>query len=65
MSQLAAEIAKALAIAAVQAQPTVFAQDAKSASDATKLGHEVALLFKTIFDDIVFKVPKDPVQKSE
>jgi hypothetical protein len=57
MSQLAAEIAKALAIAAMQAQPSVFAQDSKSSTDAARLGREVADLFKTIFDEIVKKVP--------
>ena len=38
MSQLAAEIAKALTIAALQAQPRVFDQDPKSSSDAGEAG---------------------------
>ena len=41
MSQFAAEIAKALTIAAVTAQPKIFDQDPKSSFDAPALGHEV------------------------
>jgi len=59
MSQLAAEIAKALTVAAVQAQPKLFDQDPKSISDAKRLGQEVADVFKTIFDAIVSKVPRE------
>lgn len=58
MSQLAAEIAKALAIAALQAQPRVFDQDPKSSSDGDRLGREVADLYKKIYADIVGTVPK-------
>jgi hypothetical protein len=63
MSQLAAEIAKALTVAAVQAQPSVFAQDSKSSSDATKLGHEVALVFSAIFRDIRGDLPASDTEK--
>jgi hypothetical protein len=59
MSQLAVEIARDLAVAAIQAQQTVFDQDTKSSLDATKLGHEVATLFATILNDIKDKVPKE------
>ncbi len=57
MSELAAEIAKALTIAAVQAQPRVFDQDPKSSVDASNLAREVAQVFKVIFDEVVKKVP--------
>jgi uridylate kinase len=58
MSQLAAEIAKSLTVAALQAQPRVFDQDPKSSTDAAKLGREVADVFKTILDEIVEKVAR-------
>ena len=63
MAQLAAEIAKALTIAAVQAQPQVFNQDPKSAFDAKKLGREIADTFLEILNAIDGKVPSAPAQQ--
>ena len=60
MAQLAAEIAKALTVAAVQAQPQVFNQDPKSSFDARKLGREIADTFLEILDAIEKKVPTQP-----
>lgn len=58
MSQLAAEIARDLAVAAIQAQAKVFDQDSKSSSDATKLGREVADLYLAILSDIKNSMPQ-------
>jgi hypothetical protein len=58
VSALAAEIAKALTVAAVQAQPTVFNQDPKSSSDAGKLGQEVADTYIAIYKQIRSIVPE-------
>jgi hypothetical protein len=52
VSQLAAEIAKALAVAAVQSQPEVFQQDPKSSMDAVRLGREVSECFKEIYKEV-------------
>jgi len=60
MGQLAAEIAKALTVAAVQAQPQVFNQDPKSSFDAKKLGQEIADTFLEILNAIDKKVPSEP-----
>jgi hypothetical protein len=56
MAQLAAEIAKALTIAAIQAQPQVFNQDPKNTFDAKRLGREVADTFLEILNAIDEKV---------
>ena len=63
MAQLVAEIAKALTIAAIQAQPQVFNQDPKSAFDAKKPGREVADTFLEILNAIDEKVSSVPNQQ--
>jgi hypothetical protein len=64
MSQLAAEIAKVLTVAAVQSQPEVFQQDPKSSMDATRLGKEVAACFKEIYLEVSRTFPSSGADKS-
>jgi hypothetical protein len=58
MPQTAAEIAKDLTIAAIQAQPAVVAPRAPGAiGDEASLGQQVALVFKEILSAIKSQIP--------
>ena len=57
MPQNAAEIAKDLTIAAIQAQPAVIAVAAGKYGDAAELGREVGKVFDAIYDAIKGHVP--------
>lgn len=59
MAQTAAELAKDLAVAAIQAQPAVVAPRAPGqGGDAAALGQEAAIVFITILNAIAPKVPR-------